>query len=218
MITKKEWENYFEAINGREPTPMELEEALLNNEFKLGWFVNSQQLIVILLCLSIVGITWLVLQVSVKTNESSDVATETFYSKESTSANETPKTETTSTTMNIDELASSNFSSVAGKWKNKYGTSFEIDESGYIYFDNFSTSSPINDIDSTSDGYSSGIMGEGKTHNNANMGDYIFFIPAGITPNLPMESKDSDSSKDRIAIGNQVDRFNDPQVYYRIEE
>ena len=55
-----------------------------------------------------------------------------FTSRVSGSAESTPTPATTKTGMNLEEIQAGNFSSVAGVWENKYGTSIEFDAQGIV--------------------------------------------------------------------------------------
>ena len=55
-----------------------------------------------------------------------------FTTRVDGNAESTPAPAKTSTEMNLDEIKAGNFSSVAGVWKNKYGTSIEFDAQGIV--------------------------------------------------------------------------------------
>jgi len=55
-----------------------------------------------------------------------------FTSRVSGNAESTPTPATTKTGMNLEEIQAGNFSSVAGVWENKYGTSIEFDAQGIV--------------------------------------------------------------------------------------
>ena len=55
-----------------------------------------------------------------------------FTSRVSGNAESTPTPATTKTGMNLEEIKAGNFSSVAGVWENKHGTSIEFDAQGIV--------------------------------------------------------------------------------------
>ncbi len=55
-----------------------------------------------------------------------------FTTRVDGNAESAPAPAKTSTEMNLDEIKAGNFSSVAGVWKNKYGTSIEFDAQGIV--------------------------------------------------------------------------------------
>ncbi|MFI3107997.1 hypothetical protein ODU26_09090 [Streptococcus suis] len=122
----------------------------------------------------------------------------------------------TSETSKIDfvELSNRNYSSISGKWASKSATDgeyLEIDENGLVYLPwSESLGLQIVDLKKIGSGWLSGYLSlqEGVT------GQMITIMPAGVENS---DAKNSDSSKDRIAIGDRIERFNDPQVYYRVE-
>lgn len=104
------------------------------------------------------------------------------------------------------------YSSIAGKWASlstPEGQYLKIDEKGLAYL----PWSPSNGMQiSYIKSYSSYLVGYLKGQNSYSM--TISIIPAGFEVE---GAENNNSSKDRIAIGDPLDRFNDPQVYYRVE-
>lgn len=122
--------------------------------------------------------------------------------------------------MNIDELARGDYSSIAGTWglPNNQGlaTRVRIDSDGTMYWDNSTTSGQtIHDVVKNSDGSGLGVMGAEYDRQSAPTGSYVNFFPAGV---VVKGGEDSDSSKDRIAFGGTVTNYNDPYVFYRLDE
>lgn len=118
-------------------------------------------------------------------------------------------------TMNLEELSEGNLSSIVGTWKNKYGYTFEIEESGYLYRGD-SLGYPLQDITVSSDGSATGFMNRNLTAGmTPNTTDYVTFIPAGISIS---GGENADITKDRIGLSGTIAGYNDPQVYYRVEE
>ena len=58
-------------------------------------------------------------------------------------------------------------------------------------------------------------MGAEYDRQSAPTGSYVNFFPAGV---VVKGGEDSDSSKDRIAFGGTVTNYNDPYVFYRLDE
>ena len=105
------------------------------------------------------------------------------------------------------------YSSIAGKWASlstPEGKYLRIDENGVAYLP-WSTSNGMQI--SYLDSYSNYLVGYLEGQNSYSM--TISIIPAGFKVD---GADNNDISKDRIAIGEPLDRFNDPQVYYRVEE
>lgn len=122
--------------------------------------------------------------------------------------------------IRIDELAKGDYSSIVGTWvmPNVQGlaTKVRIDENGIMYWDNSTTAGKkIHDVLKNSDNSALGIVGEEYNHQSAPTGSYINFFPAGV---VVKGGENSDSSKDRIAFGNSTTYYNDPYVFYRLDE
>lgn len=122
--------------------------------------------------------------------------------------------------MNIDELEKGDYSTIVGTWvmPNVQGlaTKVRIDENGIMYWDNSTTAGKkIHDVLKNSDNSALGIVGEEYNHQSAPTGSYINFFPAGV---VVKGGENSDSSKDRIAFGNSTTYYNDPYVFYRLDE
>lgn len=166
-------------------------------------------------------------QKSALKNENNAVVTQSSSSKPMDSSSSSSSTETSyssddsvssssnsSIGMDISEMKNGDFSSIAGKWRNKYGTTITIQESGFLSFGDVGF--PIEGIqinpDDTAGGYLNRNLGAGTTPNTS---DYVTFIPAGI---LISDGDNADTSKDRIGMSGTVAGYNDPQVFYRDNE
>ena len=123
-------------------------------------------------------------------------------------------------TMNLDELEKDDYSSIAGTWVmprvQGLATKVRITEDGTMYWDNSTTAGKkLHDIVKNSDGSGLGISGEEYTRQSAPTGSYVNFFPAGV---VVKGGENSDSSKDRIAFGGSTMYYNDPYVFYRLDE
>lgn len=122
--------------------------------------------------------------------------------------------------MNLDELEKDDYSSIAGTWVmpsvQGLATKVRITEDGTIYWDDSTTAGKkLHDVIKNSDGSGLGISGVEYTHQSAPTGSYVNFFPAGV---VVKGGENSDSSKDRIAFGGSTMYYNDPYVFYRLDE
>lgn len=119
------------------------------------------------------------------------------------------------TKVDMSEISKGKYSSLVGKWSPKSDTNksgIEIDEKGTVYFD-WAPSKGIKivSVDVLPDTIL--VHLEGDSPNQT--GQELLIVPAGVQVD---GAKNNDNSKDRISIGIKLDRLNDPQVLYRVEQ
>ncbi|MBY4973775.1 hypothetical protein K6V43_10420 [Streptococcus suis] len=244
-MIKKDWIAYFETVHGRKPSPQELKQAIADGEvsqeltmskppvkrFK-WWFIPAALFIGIGLSFAIHN--------HLQSNISSDTATNLQSVESSSSATETEQSSTiqtmgtvqeTSTSteetqsatsmkveaMDIEELMTGDFSSVEGEWSDNFEGHFSIDSQGMIIQGALGSSSNAIPIIQPEKNNSAiwAVLDKGKSGTSANQSDYIIFVPAGVTL---VGQTTSDSSQDRIILGDYISQYNDPYVYYRVQE
>ena len=109
----------------------------------------------------------------------------------------------TSSGMNIQEIQNGNFSSIAGTWKNGLGWTLEFNKDGLTGKGFVTDGSGVVDRINPDHGYISGGIHSSKP--NTAGGAAISFLPAGtpMKPDSNQNSDPSDTSKDRIWVGQQ---------------
>ena len=122
-----------------------------------------------------------------------------FTTRVDGNAESTPAPAKTSTEMNLDEIKAGNFSSVAGVWKNKYGTSIEFDAQGIVKVNG----SAINGVQ-----FSGFYFKEGNLHGVSRMPG-----ATNDTPILFIPSRDGGSES---IYWSKSDATNGNDLYYRV--
>lgn len=117
--------------------------------------------------------------------------------------------------LDIIDILDGDFTSLAGTWRNSSDTRWHeiiIDESGILQYGwgDFA-SYPIEELQVVSGGFLYGRITTGKN----GTGSSIAVIPAGVEV---AGARNADENRDRIAIGDPLERYNDPQVFYRVED
>lgn len=105
--------------------------------------------------------------------------------------------------MNIQEIQNGDFSSIAGTWRNGLGWVLEFDKDGLTGKGFVTDGSGVVDRINPDHGYISGGIHSSKP--NTAGGAAISFLPAGtpMRPDSNQNSDPSDTSKDRIWVGQQ---------------
>ncbi|OFQ83914.1 DUF6287 domain-containing protein [Streptococcus sp. HMSC061E03] len=114
--------------------------------------------------------------------------------------NADPAPAKTSTEMNLDEIKAGNFSSVAGVWKNKYGTSIEFDAQGIVKVNG----SAVNGVQ-----FSGFYFKEGNLHGVSRM--------PGATNETPILFIPSREGGSESIYWSKSDATNGNDLYYRVD-
>lgn len=114
-------------------------------------------------------------------------------------AESAPAPAKTSTEMNLDEIKAGNFSSVAGVWKNKYGTSIEFDAQGIVKVNG----SAVNGVQ-----FSGFYFKEGNLHGVSRM--------PGATNDTPILFIPSREGGSESIYWSKSDATNGNDLYYRV--
>lgn len=118
--------------------------------------------------------------------------------------------------MNIQEIQNGDFSSIAGTWKNGLGWIMEFDKDGLTGKGIVTDGSGVVDRINPDHGYISGGIHSSKP--NTAGGAAISFLPAGtpMKPDSNQNSDPSDTSKDRIWVGQQY-IWDTDSFFYRVD-
>lgn len=122
-----------------------------------------------------------------------------FTSRVSGNAESTPTPATTKTGMNLEEIKAGNFSSVAGVWENKHGTSIEFDAQGIV---------KVNSSALTGVQFSEFYFKEGNLHGLSRMPGATNETPILFIPSREGGSESIYWSKSDVTNGNDL--------YYRV--
>ena len=122
-----------------------------------------------------------------------------FTSRVSGNAESTPTPATTKTGMNLEEIQAGNFSSVAGVWENKYGTSIEFDAQGIVKVNG----SAVNGVQ-----FSGFYFKEGNLHGVSRM--------PGATNDTPILFIPSREGGSESIYWSKSDATNGNDLYYRV--
>ena len=122
-----------------------------------------------------------------------------FTTRVDGNAESTPAPAKTSTEMNLDEIKAGNFSSVAGVWKNKYGTSIEFDAQGIVKVNG----SAVNGVQ-----FSGFYFKEGNLHGVSRM--------PGATNDTPILFIPSREGGSESIYWSKSDATNGNDLYYRV--
>ena len=122
----------------------------------------------------------------------------------------------TSSGMNIQEIQNGNFSSIAGTWRNGLGWTLEFDKDGLTGKGFVTDGSGVVDRINPDHGYISGEIHSSKP--NTAGGAAISFLPAGtpMKPDSNQNSDPSDTTKDRIWVGQQY-IWDTDSFFYRVD-
>lgn len=122
----------------------------------------------------------------------------------------------TSSGMNIQEIQNGNFSSIAGTWRNGLGWTLEFDKDGLTGKGFVTDGSGVVDRIIPDHGYISGGIHSSKP--NTAGGAAISFLPAGtpMKPDSNQNSDPSDTTKDRIWVGQQY-IWDTDSFFYRVD-
>lgn len=118
--------------------------------------------------------------------------------------------------MNLQEIQNGNFSSIAGTWKNGLGWTLEFNKDGLTGKGFVTDGSGVVDRINPDHGYISGGIHSSKP--NTAGGAAISFLPAGtpMRPDSNQNSDPSDTSKDRIWVGQQY-IWDTDSFFYRVD-
>ena len=121
----------------------------------------------------------------------------------------------TSSGMNLQEIQNGNFSSIAGTWKNGLGWTLEFNKDGLTGKEFVTDGSGVVDRIIPDHGYISGGIHSSKP--NTAGGAAISFLPAGtaMKPDSDQNSDPSDTTKDRIWVGQQY-IWDTDSFFYRV--
>ena len=122
-----------------------------------------------------------------------------FTSRVSGNAESTPTPATTKTGMNLEEIKAGNFSSVAGVWENKHGTSIEFDAQGIVKVNG----SAVNGVQ-----FSGFYFKEGNLHGVSRM--------PGATNETPILFIPSREGGSESIYWSMSDATNGNDLYYRV--
>ena len=122
----------------------------------------------------------------------------------------------TSSKMNIQEIQNGDFSSIAGTWRNGLGWILEFDKDGLTGKGFVTDGSGVVDRINPDHGYITGGIHSSKP--NTAGGAAISFLPAGtpMKPDSDQKSDPSDTSKDRIWVGQQY-IWDTDSFFYRVD-
>lgn len=118
--------------------------------------------------------------------------------------------------MNLQEIQNGNFSSLAGTWRNGLGWTLEFNKDGLTGKGLVTDGSGVVDRINPDHGYISGGIHSSKP--NTAGGAAISFLPAGtpMRPDSNQNSDPSDTSKDRIWVGQQY-IWDTDSFFYRVD-
>ena len=123
-----------------------------------------------------------------------------FTTRVSSNTESAPAPTNTKTGMNLEEIKAGNFSSVAGVWKNKYGTSIEFDAQGIVKVNG----SAVNGVQ-----FSGFYFKEGNLHRVSRMPE-----ATNETPILFIPSREGGSES---IYWSKSDATNGNDLYYRVD-
>lgn len=123
-----------------------------------------------------------------------------FTTRVSSNTESAPDPTNTNTGMNLEEIKAGNFSSVAGVWKNKYGTSIEFDAQGIVKVNG----SAVNGVQ-----FSGFYFKEGNLHGVSRMPE-----ATNETPILFIPSREGGSES---IYWSKSDATNGNDLYYRVD-
>lgn len=123
-----------------------------------------------------------------------------FTTRVSSNTESAPDPTNTKTGMNLEEIKAGNFSSVAGVWKNKYGTSIEFDAQGIVKVNG----SAVNDVQ-----FSGFYFKEGNLHGVSRM--------PGATNETPILFIPSREGGSESIYWSKSDATNGNDLYYRVD-
>lgn len=123
-----------------------------------------------------------------------------FTTRVSSNTESAPDPTNTKTGMNLEEIKAGNFSSVAGVWKNKYGTSIEFDAQGIVKVNG----SAVNGVQ-----FSGFYFKEGNLHGVSRMPE-----ATNETPILFIPSREGGSE---FIYWSKSDATNGNDLYYRVD-
>ena len=123
-----------------------------------------------------------------------------FTTRVSSNTESAPDPTNTKTGMNLEEIKAGNFSSVAGVWKNKYGTSIEFDAQGIVKVNG----SAVNGVQ-----FSGFYFKEGNLHGVSRMPEATNETPIIFIPSREGGSESIYWSKSDATNGNDL--------YYRVD-
>lgn len=123
-----------------------------------------------------------------------------FTTRVSSNTESAPAPTNTKTGMNLEEIKAGNFSSVAGVWKNKYGTSIEFDAQGIVKVNG----SAVNGVQ-----FSGFYFKEGNLHGVSRMPE-----ATNETPILFIPSREGGSES---IYWSKSDTTNGNDLYYRVD-
>ena len=123
-----------------------------------------------------------------------------FTSRVSGNAESTPTPAATKTGMNLEEIKAGNFSSVAGVWENKHGTSIEFDAQGIVKVNG----SAVNGVQ-----FSGFYFKEGNLHGVSRM--------PGATNETPILFIPSREGGSESIYWSKSDATNGNDLYYRVD-
>ncbi|MGV3050773.1 DUF6287 domain-containing protein [Streptococcus hyovaginalis] len=154
---------------------------------------------------------------STKSSETNSTTTTSNATENTTTASSTEKISepVSEQGMNLSEMKSGDFSSIAGRWVNKNGNIIDIEASGKMYTEG-AVNYPIQGFTISNDNTASAYLNRNLTDGMApSTRDYVTFIPASVSI---AGGNTADVTKDRIGLNGTVEGYNDPQVYYRDSE
>lgn len=123
-----------------------------------------------------------------------------FTTRVSSNTESAPDPTNTKTGMNLEEIKAGNFSSVAGVWKNKYGTSIEFDAQGIVKVNG----SAVNGVQ-----FSGFYFKEGNLHGVSRM--------SGATNETPILFIPSREGGSESIYWSKSDATNGNDLYYRVD-
>lgn len=123
-----------------------------------------------------------------------------FTTRVSSNTESAPDPTNTKTGMNLEEIKAGNFSSVAGVWKNKYGTSIEFDAQGIVKVNG----SAVNGVQ-----FSGFYFKEGNLHGVSRM--------PGATNETPILFIPSREGGSESIYWSKSDATNGNNLYYRVD-
>lgn len=123
-----------------------------------------------------------------------------FTTRVSSNTESAPDPTNTKTGMNLEEIKAGNFSSVAGVWKNKYGTSIEFDAQGIVKVNG----SAVNGVQ-----FSGFYFKEGNLHGVSRM--------PGATNETPILFIPSREGGSESIYWSKSDATNGNDLYYRVD-
>lgn len=215
-MKKNDWIEYFKTIHGRAPSKHEITEAIINGHFeeeKEKQTISSPYIFVLIFLVSFIVGCGIFAVISTENSENNSVLSSQdsgieIINDDSGYGNSSEQVK--SDLVDIYSVMEGDYSTLEGKWRNNTNTEwgeFRIDEDGVFYFSGSKDGTLVKDFQATEDGTLVGRTAIG--------GDFVTIMPVGTGV---QGGKNNDNSKDRIAIGDKLERFNDPQVYYRVDE